>query len=224
MDADYGTVYDELTRLMKRIPKIATIASAILCCSFLVLLPVSYHLSLCDLSKSNGVSPHDSIRVTSYSRCGISDAGIWFFSFACPYTGGTRHIGDEHGIFYEGGHARVVRDRSWFVGDFGFLEESFIGEKNEIVGRDRSADFPGIYYRRFVWGKQGLPWWTLRVSFLYPILLFGILPLFQIFRHRQSLSRKTMPNEPPGAAAGSRVSLAFGRPQPRATETERYAN
>ena len=188
---------------MKRITNITTVASAVLCCLFFVLLPVSYHLTLTDFdSQSRRVVSHDSVAMTSHSRCGISNGGIWLFSLDVPYTGSVRHLGDERGVLYEGGHARRTRDRSWIVGHFGFVQTSYTGEEDEFVGRDRGADLPGIYYRHFIWGKQTAPWWTLRVSLWYPIVLFAILPLFWMIRRKGFWFTKTMPNQ--GAAASRR--------------------
>ena len=138
---------------------------------------------------------HDSIAITSHFRCGISDGGIWFFSLDVPYTGSVRHGGDEQGIYYEGGRARATRDRSWVVGHFGFVQTSYAGDKGEFVGRDRSADLPGIYYRQFVWWKQEFPWWTLRVSLWHPIVLFAILPMLWVIRRRGFWFRKTTANQ-----------------------------
>jgi hypothetical protein len=158
-----------------------------------MLLPVSYHFTLCRYDEnSNRFISDASITITSQVRCGISQGGLWLHTLECPYTGSSRYVADEQGVLYEGGqHARVTRDRYWVVGGFGFVQKSYIGEKGEFVGRDRCSDLPGIYYRHFVWWKHEGPWWTLKVSLWYLILVSAILPAFWIIRRRELWFRKT---------------------------------
>ena len=189
---------------MKRSTTISAIASAIICCLLLILLPVSYDLSLSDFDpKSRRVTSRGSIAVMSHFRCGASDGGVWVYSLDCPYTGSIRHISDERGsIFYEGGHARQTRDWGWSAGDYGMVQMSFIGEKGELVGKDRSGDLPGIYYRHFESWKEQRPWWTLRVALWYPIVLFAVLPTMWMIRRGRLWFGKPMPNKCAAADRG----------------------
>ena len=93
------------------------------------------------------------------------------------------YISDGDLTLCEGGPAYRTRDYLRTVGRFGIGRWSFRHFKTgELLGRDRAADFPGIYYREFDWKIHGAPYWTLRVSLWYPILLFAILPAWWGFR------------------------------------------
>ena len=181
--------------LVKRIATISTAASAVICCLLLICLAVSNQLFLTDFdSITRRAISHDSIAITSHFRCGISGGGIWFFNLECPYSGSTRFIADEQGIWYEGGHARETADWGWRAGGYGLSQVSFVGAQGEIVGKDRFGDFPGIYYRHFFeWRNQTGPCWTMRLSLWYPILLFAVLPALWVIRRRHVQSSKPFP-------------------------------
>jgi len=178
-----------VTRIVKRLIAIATIVSAVQCCLFLALMLASYDLSLCSDDSQNGVWVQNSIPLASHFRVGFSRGSIWFFSLDCPYTGSLRQLADGDGIAYPGGHARIMRDHVWVFRNSGFVQETYIGELEEFVGRNQYGDFPGLYYRHFEWMRTPTEW-TLALSLWYPIALVAVLPLVWLIRNRQTVYKK----------------------------------
>jgi hypothetical protein len=98
-----------------------------------------------------------------------------------PYEGSIIGLVDKEGnLLYEGGRARPIPKHSWSIGDYGISNVDYVNEQGEPVLKKRACNFPGIYYRRFVWPDTSL--WTLSVSFWYPLLLFALLPGLRIGR------------------------------------------
>ena len=177
--------------LRKRIAGILTVASGAASCFLLLLLPVSHCVDIADRDNSTGrLTSPASIPVLSYFRCGVYKGGIWFFTGDVPYMGSSMHAGDESGIFWEGGHAREIRDRDWVALHYGYLQVTYVCDRGEFVGRDRAADLPGLYYRHFEWWNWPHPWSTLRISLWLPILLVALLPAFWFIRQVSRLARK----------------------------------
>lgn len=169
---------------MKRITNILMIASAIACCLSVILFAVSFDLVLAGAdAKSGELTARNSVALTSHCRCGVSGGGAWFFSHEYPYRGSLRFLSDDHGgVYYSGGHAREHTDWSWSAGDCGIGQLSYIGDRGQMVGRDTFCNLPGIYYRHFAGMNEPRPYWTLRVSLWYPMLLSAILPAWWMVR------------------------------------------
>jgi hypothetical protein len=163
---------------MKRFTSIFTIVSGVIFCFSLALFPVSYHLELTDIDAASGqlLSPH-SVPVTTNVRCTPFEGSIWLFSNNIPYTGSIRYLGDDDWIAYDGGTAVRKQNWRWQLGAYGLVQFRYTGDDGVCVGMDTSGDFPGIYYRHFDWLKDPWPWWTVRFSLLYPVLLFGCIPV-----------------------------------------------
>ena len=169
-----------------------TIASAVVLLLLILLFLVSFHFELASLDDKSGMwtSPA-SIGVTSSIRCCVSSGSVWFFSHECPYTGSLRHLSDGHGgIVYTGGPARVNYDWNWSIGEYGLTQMTYVGDQNKVVGQDRCADLPGIYYRHFTGLNESIPTLTLKMSLCYPIFLCAVLPSLWLLR-RLRLRRKT---------------------------------
>jgi hypothetical protein len=165
-----------------------------MCCLVVVLLPVSYLTNMADLDHTNHkmISPQ-SIPIGSDARCVVYEGGIWFFSNDVPYMGSIRRMSaGDGGIHYPGGFARKSRDWDWNLGKYGFLQDSYTGESDDVVELDRCGDLPGIYYRYFDCWDYPRPWLTLRVSLLYPFLFFIILPTIWSIRVIRRHSRATV--------------------------------
>jgi hypothetical protein len=169
---------------VNRVINILTIASGVLCCLVVVLLPISYLTNLADYDSATNkmISPH-SIPIASGARGVVYEGGIWLFTNDVPYLGSSRRMsaGDDS-IHYPGGFASKSRDWIWDIGRYGILQDSYIGEKGELVELDRCGDLPGIYYRYFDCWDYPLPWLTVRVSLLYPLIIFLILPFIWSIR------------------------------------------
>ena len=113
-----------------------------------------------------------------------------------PYRSSIMGLFDQEGtLLYEGGRARSIRKCLWSVGDYGICHVDYINEQGEPVLKRRACDFPGIYYRRFMWPDTSL--WTLAVSFWYPLLLFSLLPAFWIGRKLMRRRHYTKPKSQP---------------------------
>jgi len=98
-----------------------------------------------------------------------------------PYEGSIIALVDEEGnLLYEDGRARPISKCFWTVGDYGFSNVDYVNEQDEPVLKRWACDFPGIYYQRIVWPDTRF--WTLAVSFWYPLLLFALLPALWIGR------------------------------------------
>jgi hypothetical protein len=79
----------------------------------------------------------------------------------------------------------------WRIGeDYGIGKEIDFDDKGEIELTETAADFPGIYYRHFLWAKNVQPLWTLMMSLWYPLFLFSILPVIWLIRRWRSRSLK----------------------------------
>ena len=124
------------------------------------------------------IVPYHAIRVTASYHCGISRGGLCFFSLGAPYTGCLRFISAGDGVLSgPAGLVRETRDWIWTVGESCVAQDSYRDyTTGELVGKDLSADFPGIYLRHFDWKVFKEPSSTLRVSLWYPFFLFSILP------------------------------------------------
>ncbi|MHC4691816.1 MAG: hypothetical protein ACYS67_03670 [Planctomycetota bacterium] len=113
-----------------------------------------------------------------------------------PYQGSIMGLSDKEGnLLYEGGRARPIRKCLWSVGDYSICHVDYVNEQGEPVLKRRACDFPGIYYRYFVWPDTSL--WTLAVSFLYPLLLFALLPALWIGRKLMQRRHYTKPKSQP---------------------------
>lgn len=179
--------------------QIATMGSGVLAFACVLLFPISEFLTVVEMQE-NGFGPHHAIKLTTTFHCGISRGGVWFFNQGGPYTGSLRFIdGGEDGLISSsGGLVRVTRDWSWILGESGVVQESYWDYKTGVlVGRDRSADFPGIYLRHFDWKINGPPWTTLRISLWYPLLLFSILPGWWAIRRRCKKKPTDAPSDSP---------------------------
>jgi len=163
---------------MKRFRPIATILSAIGCGVLVILLPVSDGLAVWDASKRN-LAPVNYVALTPRFNVRFMRGDIWFSSDATPYIGSIRMLSDEKGGLYGGAghHMHAVVDWTWHIaGQSGFMQESYIGEHNELVERDRMGDLPGVYWRDFWMRTEAHGYWTLAISLWYPILLLAVLP------------------------------------------------
>lgn len=136
-----------LKKRMKNLRKILMILSGILCCLFLIMLPISYRFSLWKSDAKSGklTSNESTIQIAPHFKIELSHGGLIFFTSEVPYLSGTRHLADEKGVLYKGGHTRAFRKTFCYV----FFQEILIGEKNELVEIYRSADLPGVHYRYF---------------------------------------------------------------------------
>ena len=72
--------------------------------------------------------------------------------------------------------------KSWFWGVGGLGERTDYDGKGTVEIKELGCDFPGIYYRHFVWVKTGVVLWTLMISLWYPLLFFGALPATYCYR------------------------------------------
>lgn len=177
----------KLKRRMNRLHTILTVVSGMLCCMLLIILPVSYHFNLWKTNDKTGkLVPNDSaITITPRLKVELHNGGLLIFSREVPYLAGTRHLADEKGILYKGGHARAVREAFWNV----YLQETLIGERGELVEIDRYLNLPGIYYRCFKMSDNPPTDWTLMMELWLLIIASGILPLNFIFQRIRT--RKT---------------------------------
>jgi hypothetical protein len=163
---------------MKKVSTIPTLVSGAVCCFLLVLLPVSYHLSLVGEDiQSRRLSPHDSGAITSRFHVGFMDGGLWFFSHDCPYMGSLTDI--------VGPNTREIIS-SWDAAGYDFGEVRYVTNQGEVLEKKRFCTLPGVYFRHFLLHGEVASRWTLMVSLWYPILVMAVLPALWIGR-RSSL-------------------------------------
>lgn len=169
---------------MKRLRTILTVASGIGCVLLGIIFPISYHIKVASLSNQskNWIQPY-SIGFGIHFRVGFENGGLRFYNYEHPWWGGIRHMSDEKSIIYKGGHAHFVKDYLWHIGgNYGFIQETLIGEKGEFVDKERGCQLPGIYYDYFDAADYPPPYWTLEISLWYLIALFAILPALWIYK------------------------------------------
>jgi hypothetical protein len=161
---------------MKRLFKIAAMASAITCVFLLFIWPVSYFLDLSKNFETSKLARSDSLPLISDYHLGFENGAAWLYNGGMPYRGGI--------ISLSGGtNTPQPISRSWSWGDCDF------GHKIEFEGHNRVSmittysDLPGIYFRQFLAPSQRSAWTTLRVNLWYLILLSAILPIVWISRH-----------------------------------------
>ena len=136
-----------------------------------------YSLSLRGDSPAAGGSP-DPIRI----QIAFVHGGVWIFNQGAPYTGCLMYLDNGDGtITSSGGTASPVSKVSWqlekSIGCVRTWYRDVLTKK--IVGINSSADYPGVYYRRFDWTDV---WSTLRIGFWWPIALTSILPRIELIR------------------------------------------
>lgn len=159
---------------VKRITAILTIASAISCGVFLILLPVSYWLRLPFFDdQGKTIEPHASLSVGPL-HCGISHGALWLFNDDLPYTGSIIGFKGEWG-------GKRTTDRTdwrwvWIANHYGIEQVSHIDDNGQSAGKERACDFPGMAYRYFDWWNEKDSLWTFAVSLWYPIALSTVLP------------------------------------------------
>jgi hypothetical protein len=165
--------------IAKRITAILTIASAISCIAFLILLPASHWLKLPFYAHNgNDIEPHASLSIGTF-HCGLSRGALWFFNDDLPYTGSI--IGLEG--TWAGKRTTDRTDWRWVVYRYGIEQVSHIDDKGQCAGKERACDVPGLYYRYFDWWNQKDSLWTLALSLWYPIALSTVLPSFWLIQH-----------------------------------------
>jgi hypothetical protein len=163
---------------VRRITAILAIVSFASSVLSLLLLPFSYGLDLPEhVRGSNDIDSKATFSIGSL-HCGAVGGRLWFFNDVLPYTGSIISLEGSWG-----GKSTTQRtDWSWGFRRYGIAQESFIDDSGQAAGKDRYADFPGIYYRHFEWWNRTDPWWTLAVSLWYPAVLFAVLPSWCIIR------------------------------------------
>lgn len=161
---------------MKRLPKIATIASAIILGLLVIIWPVSYSLNLVRGIRTGKLAPSDSITLISGYRLGFENGAAWFYNYEMPWFGGTIGLSD-------GPNAPKPVVRHWCFGGYGWGYEKHYDKQNKLTEIDSGCDFPGIYCRRFWTQGHDPAYTTLRISLCYPLLLSAIFPLLWILRH-----------------------------------------
>ena len=169
---------------MRRFLAILTAVSGIGCVLLGIILPISYYIRVSSYDdKSRKWVQTYSIGLETHFRMGFEDGGVWFYNYEHPWFGGIRHMADETGVIYKGGHAHKVNDFVWHIGgDYGIYQTSLIGERGEFLDKERDCRLPGIYYCYFNPADYPPPEWTLKISLWYPILLFAILPALRIYK------------------------------------------
>jgi hypothetical protein len=160
---------------MKRLFKIAAMASAITCVFLLFIWPVSYFLDLSKNFETSKLARSDSLPLISDYHLGFENGAAWLYNGGMPYRGGI--------ISLSGGtNTPQPISRSWSWGDCDF------GHKIEFEGRGQISvtasycDLPGIYFRQFWYPGQQSAYTTLMLSLWYPVLLSAVLPLLWISR------------------------------------------
>lgn len=167
---------------MKRLSRVSSLLSGVVCCSLLILLPVSYHLSLVALDTvSSGPSSHASLAFTRRFHVGFQDGGVWFFSHDYPYMGSIMNIG--------GPDTHEVRS-GWHTAEYDLGHISFLSEHGEVMDKKSFCTLPGIYFRHFLIHGEAASLWTLMFSLWYPISVMAILPAFWIWRRSRLRFRK----------------------------------
>jgi hypothetical protein len=174
---------------VKRIINSLTIASAIVCVSSLVMLPISESLRLPDYAGTT-IQPNASDAIGT-CHAGISRGGIWFFNDELPYTGSIMNLEGSWG----GKHTTERLDYDYGTREYGIAQVHFIDENGQSAGKKCGVDFPGIYYRYFDWWNQTRSWWTLRLSLWYPAVLGSVLPgwwlVQRLYRRRKAVAQET---------------------------------
>jgi hypothetical protein len=161
-----------------RITAISTLVSAVICSLCLMLLLVSNWLNLPDFADSgNDIDSNASFSIGTF-HCAISRGCVWFFNDDLPYTGSIMGLQGSWG----GKRATERTDWCWRISHYGIDQMSYIDDQGQSAGKDRGADFPGIYYRHFEWANETSPWWTLAVSLWYPVAVSAILPSWWLIR------------------------------------------
>ena len=94
-------------------------------------------------------------------------------------------MADEKGIIYQGGHAHTVKNLWSFCYYYTIGQVAIIGEKGELVERDKVCQLPGIYYIHYDASGYPPPMWTLAISLWYLLILFAILPALWIYRYER---------------------------------------
>jgi hypothetical protein len=102
----------------------------------------------------------------------------------------------SHGLPYSGGTIAIARE--------GFPSP-----------RTTDFDFPGVYYRFIRLPLHPEPFWTLRLSLAYPLVLSLVLPLIWTIRFRRAAH-----NERSGVDAGRPLRFHFWRRPPGATHRD----
>lgn len=178
---------------MKRCHTIMTVASGIGCALLGIVFPISYHVrvSSYDETSRKWIQTY-SIGSGTHFRMGFEDGGVWFYNYEHPWVGGMRHMADEKGVIYKGGHAHRVNDFAWHIGwDYGIYQFSLVGEHGEFVDKERDCRLTGIFYCYFSPADYPPPEWTLKISLWYPILLFAILPALSVYKRARLWMKKS---------------------------------
>lgn len=169
---------------MKRLFCHLTNASGFMFCLSMVLFAISYSLRLVEFNDESRQhhSPH-SVAVYFNVRCATFRGSLWLFSNGIPYTGSILYLSDREGtILYGNGRAIEEQQLRWQLGKYREIQFRFTAEDGSIVGVDTYGDLPRFRYRHFKGAMYPSPWWTVRCSLLYPIVLFGCLPGIRMIR------------------------------------------
>jgi hypothetical protein len=165
---------------VKRLFIVATLLSAICFCFLVIIWLASYHLNLSRGISSDKPMPGDSIFIIANYRLGFEDGSAWFYNHDAPYRGSIIALvstNDPPPVAW-----------FWRVGNYGFGHSTSFTKLGEIS--ERSADFPGIYFRHIWHQGHNPPYATLMVSLWYPTILSAILPLLWFFSRRN----RSLPN------------------------------
>ena len=153
---------DKDSGVVKRIRIVLNVVSAILCCLFLTIFPISYR---------RGWGSADTWDGKLHSKGGTSlkfevhDGDIWFFNQGGPNLGITLGLEAEHSAV-----------SGWTCGDYGFGKNTLTDQQGKVIRTESGFTAPGLNLFDLWWPGTEIEWWTLTLSLWYPILLTAILP------------------------------------------------
>jgi len=181
---------------MKRALTALTFLSAVALCLLLVMVPVSQFLNLSRSLETGKLAPSDAISITRNYHLGFERGSLWLYTSEMPYRGGIMWLCSTNDP------PPVVG--TWTIGDYGFSHIVWSDASNKMS--ERACDLPDIYFRRFWWFDDKLPYTTLKMSLWWPVLPSAVLPLWWVIRRRKHTKwKRIIPDWQPALV----ISLPF---------------
>jgi hypothetical protein len=181
---------------MTRFAAILTKISAIIFGLSLILWPISYCFNGTD---SLPFPP--SVPLPGGFRCSVYHGGIWLFNtvIAVPADWkGDSHMWTFKSRARKGRTPVIIQDWQWELGGAKLSQWTYRCEgdgEQEFLMIARDGDAPGILYRSLQYFYQNRQYGnhsalSLRVSFLYPVLIFGFISAMRLLHARYGRTKR----------------------------------